>query len=148
MKGKLTFIQLKKAKKGFMFVYEGLSKDCENCTYQKVCHNLEAKKVYVVVGLREKEVTCKSSGEKLKLVEVKPAEIRVALEPKYAFEAAIIEFKPQLCKNIECKWFDECVPHILAPNRKYKIVRVGEKFICPQTGKKLVQVFLFPFENP
>lgn len=146
MERKLTFIQLKKAKKGFMFIYDGLPKNCENCVYQKVCHNLKTKNVYVVVSLRGKEVTCKLLGEKLKLVEVKPAEVKVALEPKYVFEGAVIEFNPQPCRNIGCRWFDECVPHFLASNKKYKIVRVGEKFTCPQTGKRLFQVFLFPSE--
>ena len=143
MDRKLTFVQVGKAKEGFMFVYEGMPKKCENCAYQKVCHNLEAKTVYVVKGLREKKVKCKLlDSEELLLVEVEKAEIKASLEPKYVFEGAIIEFKPQPCKNIGCERFDECVPHILAPKRKYKIVRIGEKFVCPMTGKSLVQVFL------
>ncbi len=80
----------------------------------------------------------------MKLVEIKIAEIKVAVDPKFAIEGATIEFKPQECSKIQCKKFDKCVPHIINQNEKYKIIELTERFSCPNSGKPLAEVSLLP----
>ena len=146
MERKLTFIPQRKAVIGYVFVYEGAVKECENCIFGKVCHNLTPGKVYVVTGLRDKIVKCRMLDEDLRLVEVDYAKIFVVVDPKFALEGIVFRFNPQLCKNILCEKFDECVPHLLSSNEKCKIVKVLDKFICPLTGKQLVQVLVQPHQ--
>ncbi|MHC1586227.1 MAG: UPF0179 family protein [Candidatus Hecatellaceae archaeon] len=142
-----TFLGKGQAKPGYLFIYEGEAEKCGECSYLKVCHGkLKSGNLYRVVEVKDKEVECPILGESL-LVRVEPAEIQVALESKYAIEGATVKFLPQDCGQLECQYFDLCVPASLqASDRAFKVVRVGEAFTCPRSGNRLVQAWLLPQE--
>jgi len=136
------------AKNGYTFFYEGIAKDCEECTYLKVCHgNLKAKNLYKVTGVRDKLFDCSVFGRKARLVEVQLAEIEAAVDPKYTIESALVNFEPQTCGDLLCKMFDVCVPDDIEIGQKYKVVKVHSSFACQKNGKKLISVSLLPHDS-
>jgi len=141
----LTFVWDDKAKKGYTFFYEGVAKDCKECSYFNVCQgNLEAKNLYRVTEVRDKLFDCLVFGKKARLVEVQLAEVDAAVDPKYAIEGALVNFKPRSCGDLLCEMFDVCVPDGLEPGRRYKLTKIHGSFTCQKDGKKLIRVSLLP----
>ena len=144
MNKRFTFISADEAREDSIFYYEDKSSKCTYCDYRKVCHNIQPKRAYLIVQVKDKIVNCKAFSKKMQLVEIRLAEIRIAIDPKMKIEGATIEFNPQICGEIQCEKFDECVPSIINPKEKCKIVDIIKKFSCPKTGKSLVEVSVLP----
>ena len=145
---RFTFIYRGLAKVGYSFIYEGSASACSGCEYFKVCHGkLKRSVAYRVSEVRDKKVSCALVGEAV-LVRVEPCEIEAALDAKRMVEGAIILFKPIDCGKLSCSHFNLCSPIALegARERKFKIVRVTDSFVCPSTGVKLARVLLRPQE--
>ena len=142
-----TFLAVNQARLGYVFIYEGIAEECVSCSYLKVCHGkLKEGVAYKVVEVKDRKVECPLLGEVL-LVRVEPVEVEAALEVKHAIEGAIVSFAPRDCSQLECQYFDLCVPTFSRNGGgTYKIVRVGEAFTCPLSGIRLVQVWLLPRE--
>jgi len=67
----ITMVGVKQARKGFEFLHESPSEKCEKCKYYRVCiGNLEAGRVYRIVGLREKTFPCPLHEGGVRVVEV------------------------------------------------------------------------------
>jgi uncharacterized protein (UPF0179 family) len=140
-----TFVGVDQAKQGYTFLYEGMAKKCENCSYRNVCHgNLTPKKIYRVLELRDKTVNCNVYVGKARLVGVYEAEIEAVVEPRHAFPMAVIRYKPQICSIYTCKYFEKCFPVGLSEGMSFKILETRESFQCPTSGKRLVEVLLLP----
>ena len=144
MSKRFTFISADEAREDLVFYYEGKSSKCTYCDYRKVCHNIQPKRAYRIVQVKDKTVNCKAFSKKMRLVDIRLAEIRIAIDPKMRIEGATIKFNPQICGEIQCERFDECVPSTINPMEKCKIVGSVKKFSCPKTGKSLVVVFVLP----
>jgi len=120
---------------------------CKECPYVTVCHgNLTAKRVYVVINVKDKVVDCRISGWRSQLVEVELAAVDAAVNSACAIDGALIRFKPQSCSNLECKKFNACVPQTLTAGATYKVKSIHESFVCPSSGKRLVRVSLLPHD--
>jgi len=140
VKPKITIVGLKQAKKDFLFLHEGPLKECEGCDLYKVCMmNLEPKRVYKVVEVRERVFPCKFHEEGAKVVKVVEPELRVAIESRYAFPQGIITYKTQECKENACANYTNCVPHGLGDGDRGKILEIIGQVQCP-LGRPLVLV--------
>lgn len=123
---------------GYTFLYEGKPQVCGSCEYAKVCHgSLAANRVYTVKNVREKQVNCKVFDGESCLVEVQPAEVEGAVEAHLAIPGALIRFNPQPCSRLHCEKFNLCVPNVLVEGVAYRVIMLGDRFICPRTGVRL-----------
>ncbi len=135
----ITLVPVQDAKKGYEFVHYGHAKECVNCKLFKVCiENLEAGRKYKIVSLRDYEHECKISG-KVRVVEVEEADIRIAVDSKFAMPGAKIVVSKKPCNEIFCEYYTLCVPEGLKNGDACKIVDLLGKVRCPK-NKSLVLV--------
>lgn len=135
-------VGLKQAKEGFLFLHEGPVKECEGCRLFKVCMmNLEPKRVYQVVEVREKVFPCTFHEEGARVVKVMEPALQVAIESRYVFPQGIITYTPQDCDEADCENYRHCVPHGLIAGDKGKIVEIIGPLQC-RFEQSLVRVAL------
>lgn len=139
----ITLISVNQAKLGLVFIHRGLSSKCERCEFYQICvRNLEPGRVYRIVGLREKIISCKLFETEMRVVEVMESEIAAAIPAKQAIENAITTFKVVECNVESCENFEVCFPEGLVDGDRCEVVKVIEKnFRCPR-GFPLVKVLL------
>ena len=138
----ITLIGVRQAREGFAFIHQGPSPECEGCPYYQVCiENLDAGRVYEVVGLREKIFPCKLHEIGARVVEVIESDILAALPSKATIEGAVITYQKQECSIQECQLYERCVPRGLVNGDRCLILEVGEKVKCSR-GLPLVRVVL------
>jgi len=138
----ITIVGFRQAKKGFLFLHEGPLRECEDCTLFKVCMmNLEPKRVYKVVEVREKDFSCKYFEEGAKVVKVVEADLMVAIERKYVFPQGIVPYKPQECYETDCENYLVCTPQGLKEGDKGKILEVIGQIRCPLERLLVLVVF-------
>ena len=122
---KITIVGLKQAKEGFLFLHEGPLKECEGCRLFKVCMmNLEPKRVYHVVEVREKVFPCTFHEEGARVVKVVEPDLQVVIKSRYVFPQGIITYTPQECDEVGCENYRKCVPQGLTAGDRGKIVEI------------------------
>ena len=133
----ITMIGVKQARKGFEFLHESPSEKCEKCEYYRVCiGNLEAGRVYRIVGLREKTFPCPLHEGGVRVVEVVESEISAVIPQRIALEGAVITFHKIACGNLACKYRNLCFPVGIYDGDRCEIVELGEKIDC-EAGNSL-----------
>ncbi len=138
----VTLIGVGQAKVGKVFLHKGAGSKCAECKFYNVCvKNLEAGRVYKVVGVRRKLMTCGAYETEMRVVEVADAEISASLPSKQAIENAVITYSPVDCKNQECENFELCVSSGLKSGDRCVVLEVAEGFECSQ-GLALKRVVL------
>ncbi len=141
-KSVITLVGFKQAKKGFVFIHQGPSSNCEGCKYYQVCiKNLENGRVYKVVKLREKVFPCILHEAGARVVEVVESNILAAIPSKLAIEGAVITFQKGDCDVQACENNELCVPRGLANGDQCTVLRICEKILCPN-GLSLVKAVL------
>lgn len=131
-KSVITLVGVKQAKKGFVFIHQGPSSNCEGCKYYQVCiKNLETGRVYKVVKLREKVFPCMLHEAGARVVEVVESNILAALPSKLAIEGAVITFRKGDCNVQACEHLELCAPRGLANGDQCTVLKIGEKILCP-----------------
>jgi len=127
----ITMVGVKQARKGFEFLHETPSEKCKKCQYYKVCiGNLEAGRVYRIVGLREKTFSCPLHEGGVRVVEVVESEISAAIPQKIALEGAVITFHKIVCENFTCKYRGLCFPVGIYDGDRCEIVGLSDKIDC------------------
>ncbi|WXG40815.1 MAG: UPF0179 family protein [Candidatus Freyarchaeum deiterrae] len=143
MTGILTLVGIKQAKKGAKFVNVGHAEICENCELYKVCiGNLEPKRVYEIIDIRNIEHPCKIHEEGVRVVEVAHSNIQAALEARQAIPGATITYSPIECTFYDCPSLDICKPSGLFEGDKCLIENLLEKINVCRAGKALRMVNL------
>lgn len=138
----ITLVGSKQAKEGFTFLHRGSAPKCEGCKYFHVCvKNLEAGRVYGVVGLREKEIRCGLAETDMRVVEVVESRIESAIPSRKAIEGAIILFQLRESCVEDCVNLKLCSPEGLYGGDRCEIVEITGSLQCPR-GFPLVRVFL------
>ncbi len=128
MTGILTLVGVKQAKKGAKFVHIGHAELCEDCELYKVCiGNLEPKRIYEIIDVRNIEHPCKIHEDGVRVVEVEYSNIQAALEAKQAITGATITYSPIECDFYDCPYIDICKPSGLFEGDKCIIEEISEK---------------------
>ncbi|MHA1268805.1 MAG: UPF0179 family protein [Candidatus Helarchaeota archaeon] len=137
MKEIITLIGKKQARIGYRFRYVGSVDECETCNdgLRKICQrNLEKRYVYEVIEVRKIKHECKVHNDEVVIVKVRPVPIKVAINSKFAHEGSIIKYSPINCNNLECEYYEFCIPIEFRKNlpKKLRIKKVKErkKGIC------------------
>lgn len=138
----ITMLGAGQSKVGMPFIYRGMGPKCVECKYLKVCaKNLEAGRIYLVVGVRNRSFKCEAYDLEMRVVEVIEADIMAAIPLRQAIEGAILTFHPQKCGKEDCKNYTLCSPEGLVDNDRCEIVNVYDRLSCPE-GFQLVRVLL------
>ena len=149
VKSRITIVGWKQAKEGFRFIHEGPLKECEDCSLFHVCMmNLESKRVYEVVEVREKAFPCAFHEKGARVVRVVESDYRVAIERKYAFPQGIITYKPQDCRETSCDNYFKCAPHGLKEGDRGKLLELIGPIQCPLEQPLVLVVFRRMAEPP
>ncbi len=144
----ITIVGWNQAKEGFRFLHEGPLKACEDCKLFHVCMlNLEPKRVYEVVEVREKAFPCTFHEKGARVVRVVEADYRVTIDRKYAFPGGIITYTPQDCRESSCEHYRQCVPHGLTKGDRGKLLELLDPVACP-LGRPLVLAVLRRLAEP
>ena len=116
----ITLVGKKLAKKGTVFVYVALNKQCKKCRLKTICSNLQEGREYKIVKIREKSHKCDIHEDNLVVVvevEKLPAEVNIRKEES---EATVVAYHPIKCNKTSCEEHEGCVPGI--KEKEYKII--------------------------
>jgi len=138
----ITLVGIGQAKVGESFIYKGPGLKCSECKYFNVCaKNLEGGRIYKIVNLRDKTLTCEMYNLEMRVVEVVEAEIEAAVASKQAIEGVVFSFHPQDCAEEGCENFKLCFPENLKNNDRCMIIKVYGSIKCLK-GLQLMKVLL------
>ena len=138
----VTLVGLGQAKVGTVFFYKGPGSKCSDCEYSKVCvQNVESGRVYEIIGVRDKILSCRQYETEMRVVEVTNAKIPSSLPSKQAIPGAIVIFQAPECKNEGCESIELCFPIGLKAGDRCEVLEVTETFQCP-LGASRKRVFL------
>jgi len=121
------------AKVGELFIHRGPGLKCGGCKYFDVCaKNLEIGRIYKIVNLRDKILTCEMHNIEMRVVEVVEAEVEAAINPKQAIEGIIFTFHPQICNRQDCENISICLPEALRDGDRCRVVNIYGALKCPR----------------
>lgn len=120
----ITLIGKELAKKGQEFVFLGPAEECNDCRFKSSCiGNLEEKRKYVIVDVRENEQKCPIHAEgSVVPVEVERAQIELLTTSKNIFEGSTFTFNSLECDE-NCDFHDLCFPDGLIENDKCIVLK-------------------------
>lgn len=139
-----TLVSRYVAKIGHRFLFSGPMSECLSCRFKHACiDNLEAGVVYEVVQTYNIVNKCPVLGEVV-TVDVKPAEIEAALDPRAAVEGIVATYKHINCKT-QCSFSELCRSPWIKNGSKVKVISVDGRISC-KVGKSLsrVKVIILP----
>lgn len=124
----ISLIGKELAKKNEVFMFYGLSNECEKCRFRSTCIDpLEEGRKYIIKEVKDVEQKCPlHEQEKVKVVIIEKAPITALVDSKKAFEGSVIHFEPIFCENENFK--ELCAPEGLKEGDKCKIVKDLGKF--------------------
>ncbi|MEM1622893.1 MAG: UPF0179 family protein [Sulfolobales archaeon] len=132
-----TLVSRYVAKEGYKFLFSGPMTECLSCRFKYACvDNLREGVAYEVVKVYRVINKCPVLGEVV-TVDVKPAEVDVALDPKAAIEGAVVTYTHQNC-GAPCRYGELCRNPLVRSKTKVKVVSVGGRITC-RTNKNLVK---------
>jgi uncharacterized protein (UPF0179 family) len=135
--GKISMVGTSLAKEGQMFTYIGMTEECIECKFNKVCQDMVAGRRYKVTALRDKEHDCPiHEGGKVRVVEVEETEIEMSIPSRKALEGALVKLEEEECPLTWCSNHRLCRRNIYgAEELKVNITAVHEELKCPRELK-------------
>jgi uncharacterized protein (UPF0179 family) len=128
----VTLIGSGQAKVGTVFIHKGPGSGCGDCEYNRVCvQNIESGRIYEIVGVRDKYLSCKQYETEMRVVEVADAKINSCLPANQAIRGATITFRASDCKNEVCERYELCFPLGLKAGDRCDVLEATEAFECP-----------------
>lgn len=132
-----TLVSKHVAKEGYRFLFSGPMDECLSCRFRYACvNNLKEGVAYEVVRVYRIVNACPVLGEVV-TVDVKPAEVDVALDPRAAIEGAIVTYAHREC-GVPCQYSDLCRNPLIKSGTKVRVISVKNKVNC-KIGKSLVR---------
>ncbi len=145
-KTKVTLIGRHLARPDLEFVYEGALPECKGCKLNKVCNNLQPKKRYRIVTVRNStrhECSVHAGGEAC-AVEVIESPVLALIPAEKAIVNSKILFEPG-CRQESCKGCDLCNPEGAVSGDYYLVGEVlGNPPVECERGRALKLVELRP----
>lgn len=133
-----TLVSKHVAKVGYRFVFSGHLDECAGCRFRSAClGNLEVGVVYEVVRVYDIVNRCPAVGDVV-TVDVRPAEVEIAVNPRAAVEGIVTTYRHIECR-IPCGYAELCRSPWVTSGSKVKVVSVGGKVSCG-AGKNIVSV--------
>ena len=127
--------------------YNGRSGECESCSINRVCHNLEIGKKYEVVAIRAATHSCPVHFQGTVTVDVTEAPIEIRISEELAKKNTTILIRSQECDEV-CEWYTECHPAGVVPGQKYIIIDLlKEPAATCRVGHSLVMVRVIPLPD-
>ncbi len=124
------------AREGYRFLFSGQMDECAECRFRHACvGNLREGAAYEVVKVYGIVNRCPVLGEVV-TVDVKPAELSVALDPKAAVEGMLVTYVHREC-GVPCRFSELCRNPLVGSGTKVKVLSVGSRVDC-KAGKNLV----------
>ncbi len=134
--GKISMIGSTLAKEDQVFTYVGPAEECTQCTFSKVCQNLEMGKRYRVAALRRITHDCLvHEGKKVTVVEVEEIPLEISIPERKALEGALVTLDEEECPLKWCKDHWLCRRSIYGDQVKVSIISVNERLKCPRDLK-------------
>ncbi len=128
----ITLISYITAREGFRFVFTGPSKECLGCRFRRVCvDKLKVGQIYEVTKVYGILNKC-PINEYVVTVDVKEAEIEVAMSRRTVIEGAIVNYSKMSCDNVKCPNHSRCSSNLVIKPLKVKIVKVLGNVTCPK----------------
>lgn len=132
-----TLVSKYVAKEGYKFLFSGPMTECLSCRFKYACvDNLKEGIAYEVVKVYRVVNKCPVLGEVV-TVDVKPAEVDIALDPKAAIEGAVVTYTHRSC-SAPCRYSELCRNPLVRSGTKVKVVSVGDRVTC-RVSKNLVR---------
>jgi uncharacterized protein (UPF0179 family) len=137
----VTLVGETQAKVGTTFIFRGPIPECRDCKRKTVCFNLEEGTLYEIIGVRDKHHDCNIHEGGVRVVELKKAPFRTALDSNYAIEGSTITIAKDECLNIGCEYRKICFSCGKQSKKKYKVLKVEEDVKCSE-GRNLKVVVI------
>jgi len=133
-----TLISKYVAKVGHKFLFSGPMGECSSCRFKHACiDNLEIGVVYEVVHVYPIVNKCPVLGEVV-TVDVRSAELDIALDPRAAVDGIVTTYRHTDCKT-PCSFAELCRNPWIRNGSKVKVVSVNERVPC-KAGRNLTKV--------
>jgi uncharacterized protein (UPF0179 family) len=126
----VTLVGERQVKEGNEFIYLGSLTDCKECRLKSVCFNLEEGRKYKIKSVRGVRHECPIYDEGVRVVEVVPTPLMIAMNGKSAIEGSTITYEFPNCNEMTCKTYRLCHPIALKSGGKAKILKVGKDLNC------------------
>jgi uncharacterized protein (UPF0179 family) len=120
-KTRVTIVGTTYAKPGVQFVYTGKSEECESCSINRVCHNLDIGRRYEVVAIRAATHACPVHYQGAVTVDVTEAPVEIRIPEELAKKNTTILIRPPECDEA-CESYGECHPAGISAGQKYIII--------------------------
>lgn len=146
-KTRVTIVGAVFARPGVQFVYNGKSEECESCSINRVCHNLEIGRRYEVVAIRAATHTCPVHFNGSVTVDVAEAPVDIRIPENLAKKNTTIIIKPPDCDEA-CEWYADCHPIGISAGQKYIIIDIPkDSAVDCRAGQSPVMVRVIPLPD-
>jgi len=132
----ITLISEEVAVEGYRFRLTGtVPSECRSCKLYRVCiGNLKLGIEYMVVAVRRVKHYCPLLGSYVRVVEVEPQPIELAVEDSMAVQDIVFTYRAKGCRDSSCPAYRLCNNRLIE-GTKLKIISVSsEKFSCRYYG--------------
>lgn len=141
-----TLVSKYVAREGYRFLFSGPTSECLNCRFRFACvNNLREGVPYEVVKVYGIVNNCPALGEVV-TVDVKPAEVEVALDSKAAVEGVIATYTHREC-GVPCQLSELCRNPLVRSGTKVRVLSVSDRVAC-RVGKNLTKVLVVTVTSP
>lgn len=132
-----TLISKYVAKEGYKFLFSGPMTECLSCRFKCACvDNLKEGVAYEVVKVHQVVNKCPVLGAVV-TVDVKPAEVDIALDPRAAIEGAIVTYFHRDC-GVPCRYSELCRNPLIRSGTRVKVISIRGRVTC-RINKNLVK---------
>ncbi len=132
----ITLVSEEVAVEGYRFKLTGtVPSECRSCKLYRVCiGNLKLGVEYRVVTVRRVKHYCPLLDSYVRVVEVEPQPIELAVEDNMAVQGIVFTYRAKRCRDSSCPAYQLCNNRLIE-NTKLKIISVSnERFKCRYYG--------------
>lgn len=132
-----TLVSKYVAKEGYEFLFSGPTDECLSCRFRHACvNNLKEGVAYEIVKVYRIINKCPILGEVV-TVDVKPAEVDVALDSRVAVEGVIVTYTHREC-GVPCQYSELCRNPLVKSGTRVRVISTGDRVPC-RINKNLVR---------
>ena len=128
----ITLLPKNVADIGYQFIHLGKTQICKKCPLSKVCVDvLKEGYTYKITNVRRKEHECMIDKQVMVVCDVEEANDIISVRQQKFLKNIIVNREPFKCKEILCKYHENCVSPIYEKQVKIKIINIIEDIQCP-----------------
>ncbi|MCX8184146.1 MAG: UPF0179 family protein [Sulfolobales archaeon] len=132
-----TLVSKYVAREGYRFLFSGPLAECSNCRFKSACiNNLESGVAYEIVKIYGIVNKCPALGEVV-TVDVKPAEVEVALDSRAAIENVVTTYTYRNC-GVPCRFSELCRNALIVDGSRVRVISIRGGIKC-EIGRNLTR---------